>query len=339
MRGDEALRGRTPDGGRVMDAPGRAQLVFVHGIGGLRKSEQERRDWLKALADGARAAGHSDAVSGITQSWLMDAHFVNFSDLFTEEEAQGVAPAEPVSDVELAHGLVREITDELLLQAREQGDHAAIRVMEDAQSQFPEDARELQGTLEPVRILARILTTVLQMPGLRKAGQWVSGSPLLGDLSQVGAYLDRGGREDGREALDVKIRARVESVVDPRQPLVVVAHSLGSVVAYEALHQLPGATRLFVTLGSPLATAGVVLHRVRPHPPRTPEGVEQWLNFWDRDDIVVCRPRIKAWMQASSAGVVPVSHRVDSDGVWVHTATKYLRQPAVAGKIVEALKQ
>jgi hypothetical protein len=42
-------------------------------------------------------------------------------------------------------------------------------------------------------------------------------------------------------------------------------------------------------------------------------------------------------MLPNGAGVLPVTDRADSDGVWVHTATKYLRQPAVAGPVVEAL--
>ncbi|MEU7347408.1 hypothetical protein ABZ778_26555 [Streptomyces bacillaris] len=39
----------------------------------------------------------------------------------------------------------------------------------------------------------------------------------------------------------------------------------------------------------------------------------------------------------NASGVVPVTARVDSGGLWVHTATKYLRQAAVAGPLVEAL--
>lgn len=94
-----------------------------------------------------------------------------------------------------------------------------------------------------------------------------------------------------------------------------------------------------MTLGSPLATGAAVLQRLVPQPPRTPNRVERWLNFWDRDDVVVGRPRLDKWMLPNAAGVVPVTSRVDSDGLWVHTATKYLRQAEVAGPLVEALKR
>lgn len=118
-----------------------------------------------------------------------------------------------------------------------------------------------------------------------------------------------------------------------------VSHSLGTVVAFEALRTYQGPVPLLMTLGSPLATGAAVLQRLVPQPPRTPARVERWLNFWDRDDVVVGRPRLDRWMLPNAAGVVPVTSRVDSDGLWVHTATKYLRQPGVAGPLVEALKR
>ncbi|MEU9954588.1 alpha/beta hydrolase [Streptomyces sp. NPDC050982] len=324
-----------------MSIPGRAQLLLVHGIGGIRDSEREKRDWLEALARGARDAGHADSVSGLTQGWLAEIRFVNYSDLFVEPGEQGAAVQVQLDDgqSDFLDALLHETTDELLGQAQEHGDLRAIRVIEDARDQFEDGRRELQGTAEPLRVLARILTTLLHLPGLRSAGQWASGWPLLGHLAQVSRYLDRRVTAAQGTTLNARITSRFLDSVNPRSPLVVVGHSLGSVVAYEALHQLSQTVRLFVTLGSPLATAGVVLHRVRPHPARTPGSVERWLNFWDRDDIVVCRPRIKEWMAPNSSGVLPLSSRVDSDGLWVHTATKYLRQPAVAGPIVEALKQ
>src|SRR5690606_25891981 len=100
------------------------------------------------------------------------------------------------------------------------------------------------------------------------------------------------------------VRQRLLQHTDPRRPLVVVAHSLGTVVSFEALHEYTGPVALLVTLGSPLATGAAVLQRIRPAPPRTPEVVTRWLNFWDRDDIVVARPRLRQWLLPNSSGVV-----------------------------------
>lgn len=321
-----------------MSGADRAQLLFVHGIGGVRDATGSRRQWLVALAEGARRAGHADAVSGLTQDWLAETRFADYSRLFLDPGAQGDnGRLEEQSDFLVA--LVAEMITELSAQAHDSGDQQTLSVLEAARRQLPGATGEPQGAPEVVRVLGRALTTFLQIPGLRKSAQWVSGRPLLGQLAQVGRYLGRGEPDDAGMALDARIRRCVLHGVDPSRPLVVVAHSLGTVVAYEALHQYPGQVALLVTLGSPLATGAAVLQRVRPRPARTPEAVERWINFWDRDDIVVARPKMHKWVLPSRTGVVPVTSRIDSDGVWVHTATKYLCQPAVAGPIVEALKK
>jgi hypothetical protein len=119
---------------------------------------------------------------------------------------------------------------------------------------------------------------------------------------------------------------------------VVVAHSLGSIVSFEMLHNYSGAVPLWVTLGSPLAMRAVVWPKVKPRPPATPEAVTRWLNYWDRDDIIVPRPILESDVAANAAGVLPKSARVDSDGVWVHAATKYLANARVAGPVMEAVQ-
>jgi hypothetical protein len=121
-------------------------------------------------------------------------------------------------------------------------------------------------------------------------------------------------------------------------PTIVVAHSLGTVVSYETLHDSTGDVPLLVTLGSPLAMRTVVWPRLRPTPPRTPGTVRKWLNFWDRDDIIVARPRLERDVLPNGLGVTPDSSRVDSDGLWVHTATKYLAKADVGGPVAEAVE-
>ncbi|WP_327400328.1 hypothetical protein [Streptomyces sp. NBC_01288] len=82
----------------------------------------------------------------------------------------------------------------------------------------------------------------------------------------------------------------------------------------------------------------VVRPRLRPQPPATPDCVERWLNLWDRDDIIAPRPWLERDVLPNAGGCLPVSDRVDSDGIWVHTATKYLAQASVAGPVVEAMR-
>jgi len=71
----------------------------------------------------------------------------------------------------------------------------------------------------------------------------------------------------------------------------VIGHSLGSVVAYEALCQKPANVVTFVTIGSPLGIQNLIFHKLTPRP--SPEGigawpgkVKHWTNIADKGDIV-----------------------------------------------------
>jgi hypothetical protein len=115
----------------------------------------------------------------------------------------------------------------------------------------------------------------------------VSDRLLIGDLKQVHKYFT------DRE-LRPKIRAAVDAAIadDTR---VIVAHSLGSVVAYEVLCTRPGPERqAFVTLGSPLGLSNLIFDRLdpRPRPPgdeprgHWPGPVRAWTNIADQGDVV-----------------------------------------------------
>lgn len=88
----------------------------------------------------------------------------------------------------------------------------------------------------------------------------------------------------------------VAATIVDRQARVVIAHSLGTVVAYEALHAHPELDiDLLVTLGSPLALPAAVFPRLQPPPtdgagPR-PGNVRRWVNISDHGDpIAILRP-------------------------------------------------
>ncbi|WP_406473448.1 hypothetical protein [Streptomyces platensis] len=67
-------------------------------------------------------------------------------------------------------------------------------------------------------------------------------------------------------------------------PLVVVGHSLGTILAYEVLMELGREVELLVTVGSPLAITEVQDHLARP--PAVPAGVSAWHNASDLRDLV-----------------------------------------------------
>lgn len=102
-------------------------------------------------------------------------------------------------------------------------------------------------------------------------------------LREVDAYTTWTGR---REA----VRERIAATIRRERPGVVVAHSLGSYVAYETLHAEPDlGVELFVTVGSPLRLPEL-LRRLDPAlrggRGARPAGVGRWVNIADVGDLV-----------------------------------------------------
>lgn len=305
-------------------------MLFVHGVGPPRRVDDELRQWLTALADGARSAGHS-AFSDDLLRGKVRTSFAHYGDLFLPAQAQGSGFELDEDEANLLTALLTELIDEHLAVT---DDLERRQVLENARSQLVAVGAE-QGILAPIRRAINAVTTLLAYRPLSRSGQWLGGKLLVGALAQVVRYLARGEQDERGQTLDVRVRQRVHDHLSERS--IVIAHSLGSVVGWETLHEHQGEVPLLVTLGSPLAMRSVVLPRLAPQPPATPPSVHKWINLWDRDDIIVARAKLENDMRPNHLGVIPESSRIDSDGLWVHTATKYLRKPDLAGPVAEAV--
>jgi len=176
----------------------------------------------------------------------------------------------------------------------------------------------------------------------RQLGQWLAKRlPRVGTgtvavfCQEVQAYL---GSPDSapRQA----VRAAVAAAIADHRPSAIVAHSLGTVVAYETLWEYPDLeVDLLLTLGSPLGMPSVVQSRLIPPLNQAtgrgarPPGVKVWVNVADKGDLVAS----------------PVSLEKTFDGVTqlpditiaklgFHAATGYLRHPEVAAAIAPYLE-
>jgi hypothetical protein len=148
---------------------------------------------------------------------------------------------------------------------------------------------------------------------------------------EVATYLDDPGRRGAA-------RDDVADTVAAHRPRVVIAHSLGSVVAYEALWAHPSPTvELLVTVGSPLGLPGAIFDRLQPAPTarrgQRPPGVQRWVNIADPGDLVAI-PR---------AGLAGLFEGIDADlttpiGIFdFHKVLNYLSCPTTAGAVAAAL--
>ena len=137
-------------------------------------------------------------------------------------------------------------------------------------------------------------------------------------------------------AVQRRIEEGVRHAFDGNEPMIIVSHSLGTVVAYNLLRK-EGSKRgwrvpLFVTLGSPLAV-GAVKRRIAPL--QHPACVGSWFNALDKRDTVALypldehhfpvKPSIENWQEVDN----PTENR--------HGISGYLGDPTVARRIQDAL--
>jgi hypothetical protein len=305
-----------------------AHVVMVHGI-----SHQEdaadtiRAEWLPALAGGVRNAGF-DAIAdrlspdgGVTDRFEVRMAF--YGAMFREpgrmggEEGDLSPESQDIADNLAVAYLFRasQVQNDELRRSGEE-ELAALGLLDGGESQ---GIRSFQRQL---------LNRLLKLPwagrlGMPAATWWNR------NLHQVTRYLTD---EEVRKTAQQKV---LELLDEKTQ--VLVAHSLGSVVAYEACFQLKRPLPLLVTIGSPLGLAKVVYERLRPQPPVFPPQVRRWVNVADRNDIVAAEPALGRFF-----GDVPEGARFDSDwtvknGRDAHSAKAYLTAVEVGRPVGQTL--
>jgi hypothetical protein len=128
-------------------------------------------------------------------------------------------------------------------------------------------------------------------------------------------------------------REHVASVIADQRARVVIAHSLGTVVAYEALHAHPEFdVDLLVTLGSPLALPGAVFPLLQPAPAGgagiRPANVGRWVNISDNGDPVAILRPFKAYFPDVDLDLT------ESVGLFdFHRAARYLACASLAATL------
>ena len=112
---------------------------------------------------------------------------------------------------------------------------------------------------------------------------------------------------------------------------VVVAHSMGTVIAYDCLKNVPECHEIdgFLTLGSPLGLSEIH-DNFKPKyqsssgfPDNTLKG--DWINVYDRLDPVAFDARIANDYRQSGNKIIK-DIRVRNSGAWRHSSEKYFRQ-------------
>lgn len=157
----------------------------------------------------------------------------------------------------------------------------------------------------------------------------VSASVKLPQFKQARNYLS-----------DPKIRAQVLRKILATLPqtgrIVVVGHSLGSIIAADLIRRLPIGLDVvgMVTIGSPLAHAGFDMDKLRESLREPPTNLGWWVNFWNVPDLVAAHRGV------SSVFPWIVDFRINTKVMvskQAHSAVEYLGDESVAEAIGFAL--
>ncbi|WP_418275273.1 hypothetical protein ACNHYB_10410 [Isoptericola jiangsuensis] len=137
------------------------------------------------------------------------------------------------------------------------------------------DGSALDGSALAVALARALAALDRYVPGL-------SGAVVLLALRDVYTYLHD---DEARAAVDAGVLAALAT----DEPAVVVAHSLGSVIAYQVLRSQEAGgldVPLLVTLGSPLAIRAVREAVTAIAPPGWPAPVDRWVAVRDPRDLL-----------------------------------------------------
>ncbi|MEU9925229.1 serine peptidase [Streptomyces griseoluteus] len=243
------------------------------------------------------------------------------STLWAQYLAEGGTPG---SDVRVAYYA------DLLTDEGHQGEDGRLEDLSDTESQFLADVFDQQELPEPAGVAQGWLTFLLRTqmqdivaskacsPGLM---EWF----MVRLAREVCLYLQPAA---AREA----VQERVREAIAAHQPDVVIAHSLGSVIAYEVLHDCRDAqVPLLITLGSPLALPKAVFHRLTPSPDHgrgeKPQAVHRWANLADPGDLIALPVK---GISRRFDGVESDQHCSVHQTYRFHHVEQYLKTPTLA---------
>ena len=132
-----------------------------------------------------------------------------------------------------------------------------------------------------------------------------------------------------------EVHQRVLKCLDEHEPHIIVAHSLGTVIAYNLLQRLDPKYNIqrFITLASPLAFR--VIQAKILHPILRPTILQgDWFNFYSQDDFLSAFP-----LSTAPFNFEPhiLNQRIRTFIDHPHNIAGYLQNPAVIQAILQAL--
>lgn len=283
-----------------------ARIVCIHGIAQEYKSRESLlAEWVPSLRGGAGNAKGQIAETDVDMAF--------YGLLFRPSGGKGGPAAEAIATPQIPNfapgDLDEGLESELLAELADEATPPEV----------------LPGA--KAGIVSRSTASMLQLVGATPFFGNAAQRVVIWALKQVSAYV---GNSVVRTAAKQALRDRIGA--DTR---VVVAHSLGTLIAYETLSECPElpVTKL-VTLGSPL---GMPALRKRIKPSATggerpwPAGLSAWTNIADSSDIVALKKKLSPIYNDR------IEDLLVNNGATMHDAKPYLTAPETGKAILDGL--
>lgn len=280
-----------------------ARIVCVHGIA----QELESRESLLANWAPSVRGGVSNAGGHIEES---DIDMAFYGVIFRPSGGKGSADAA----ITIPNYKPGDVDDPLEMEL--------LGEMFDSVETTDADLDQQKGV--GARTVNRMLQVVSAVPYFGRKSQ----SLVVWFLKQVRRYLTE---TSIRQAAQ---RSLIDRIGDDTR--IIVAHSLGTVVAYETLAAGHGPqVRTLITLGSPLGTPALLSRFMPPTVPgkaSAPGAVERWVNAADIADVVALRKALRPIY-----GDRVTDHLVHN-GATMHNVLPYLTARETGQAIIDGLR-
>ena len=289
------------------------RLVLVHGIKQEgRSSAGIQTEWLEALLD---TIGDKTALHNIETT----APF--YGDILFEQTKKYVPGQGRSASAEGLAGKGVEFYGPLLKEIAEREAELNPALSQEVTDASASSGKRGEGIHK--KSIIKLVKIIEKISPLH--GSWA-----LKGLPQAYTYLNS--RVAQRE-VDNCVRPHFET----NQPVIVVAHSLGTIVTFKLLRELGSKVNvpLLITLGSPLGLK--VVRKALGSSYSKPAGVGQWVNGFDPSDFVALARKLSSDLYDTKINEISDIKNGDEDPHAIGN-NGYLTDKRVADKISSAIK-
>ncbi|HTM79763.1 hypothetical protein [Asticcacaulis sp.] len=298
------------------------KVLLIHGINNEDNSAKNILDtWVKALTAGVAAAGKSMpkdvSFKAAFYGETLAVETASWGDTQESTTTMGAdSPDKDYADPELA-ALYREFQEKYNIP-----DSAVIDHLDDGDEVAAVNTMAKGIHKQWLKAIARALEAVLPTRGKYIAQVF---------LKQASAYLRKPGL---KEKIDGMVYDQVFKGLAADEKVIVISHSLGTIVAYDILrmHRQDLSAKLLLTAGSPL---GIEIVKKRLGPPLIClKNAPTWINASDPNDFVALKPELTA--QNFGCEKIDNIAGLNNGEEDAHSIEKYLAQRRVGQAFIDA---